>query len=233
MNELLITGPCCYPSTEPVKLLLASAAHNGLKVHIYGVGEPFIAHGADAQVVKLRRELETLRHLYRTVLVTDMADVLFLAGEREILYKYRRMNSPLVMSTERGYWPDEGLAAEFPEDPHGYRYINAGQYIGEMDHVITCLDWLLNKYRSYHPGMDNSQPWWHQAYVRKELEFALDRKCRLFQTMSGGADGHVAVYGSRLYNSATKTLPCTVHYNGPGNEKPYEEMYRRLYADTR
>jgi hypothetical protein len=230
MKDLLITGPCCYSNAEPARLLLESAVRQGLEISLYGIGRPFIAHGADAQVVQLREFLEPLRQEYRTVFVTDVADVLILAKKEEILDKFADYHSPLVMSAEREHWPDEGIAGDFPEDPNGYRWPNAGQYIGRMEDVVQSLDWLLNKYRSYHPGMDNSQPWWSWAYVRNELEFVLDRECRLFQTMSGGADGHVVIEGDRLLNTMTGNYPCSVHFNGPGNEKPYADMAERLYG---
>lgn len=234
MKELLIIGPCCYPTTKPAEFLLKSAHRNEAEIWLYGLGEDFIPHGADAQVVKLLRELKRFEHEYRYVLVTDVADVLILAHPDEILTKFLMSDTRLLMSAEREHWPEQGLGESFPKVIGGYRYLNAGQYVGEIKYVMTCLEWMISRYRGVVEGMDNSQPWWAQMYVRGEVKFKIDHECSVFQSMSGGADGHVRKLPGmrRITNDATGSMPCLVHFNGRcGNDLPYQEMYRRLFQD--
>jgi hypothetical protein len=235
VRDLLILSPCFYPTAEPARLMLASARHYNLHAEIYGVGQPFIPHGADAQVVALYELMQAGKRA-ELVLVTDCRDVLFLAGELDIVQKFRAFRADLVMSTEQGCWPpDPDVVAHFHgRDPNGYDYVNAGQYIGRWEYVEHCLKHLIDRYRGG-PGADNSQGWWMQARMRGELDYAMDHKCLLFQSMTGGADSHTEVLDTgnwkRLLNRVTRSLPCSVHFNGnPGNDLPQREMYQRIFG---
>jgi hypothetical protein len=230
MLDLLILSPCFYPNTAPAEYMQLSAAANGLVVELYGVSQPFLPHGADAQVLKLH-ELMSKGKRAELVLVTDCRDVLFLQREFEIEFAFASYGAELVMSTERGCWPAEPELVEAfaGRTLTGYDYINAGQYIGTWDYVIHCLKHLLDHHRGK-DGLDNPQPWWMRAKARGELDFALDSSCRLFQTMSGGADAHVVLEANGLRNIVTGPFPCSIHFNGnPGNDEPQREMYRRLF----
>jgi hypothetical protein len=237
-ENLLIISPCFYPDVAPAYLMVKSAARNNLKVWLYGVGQLFIPDGADAQVAKLH-ELMTPKKESDYVLITDCRDVLFLGTEEEILRKFQSFGKDLVMSTERMCWtldPDIArTSTEFQrffhgQDMHGYDYIHAGQYIGTWEYVMLSLQHLLSRYRRIHPGIDNPQAWWMWAKMRGELDYALDYKCQIFQSMAGGADSHLRQIGVRLYNRITNSIPCSLHFNGNlGNDEPQKEMYRRLY----
>jgi hypothetical protein len=225
-----IFAPCFYPDAAKADLLCRSAAFNRLHVTLYGIGKQFIPHGADAQVYQLMLEMENDASAHSITLVTDCADVLILAEEGDILEAYRSYNSPIVMSAEQGCWPDPAIAGEFPEHYAGYRWPNAGQFIGETPAVLAALKHLLINYRFQYGGLDNSQGWWSLAMIRKELPVVLDQECRIFQSMSGGADNHVEVAGHRIYNTKTRTNPCSIHFNGRcSNDEPYRQMYRRLF----
>jgi hypothetical protein len=230
--SLLLLSPCFYPSSSPAELMVDSARAHGLNVRLYGVGQDFIPHGADAQVFRLW-ELMKPKQLADYALITDCRDVLFLANEEEILRKLDQFPSPVVMSTERNCWPPDPEIQNYfyGRDAHGYDYINAGMYIGKWDYVVTCLEHLLNKYRGQVPGADNSQGWWMWAKMRGELRFDLDYACEIFHSMTGGADRHLDDMGNgRVYNRLTNSMPCSLHFNGnPGNDEPQIAMYRRLF----
>ena len=228
--KLLIVSPCFYIDHSCAKLMLESARQNDLTVRLYGIGEAFIPHGADAQVKRLYEFMAEKHADY--ILVTDCRDVLFAAGEIAILDKFSRFGKPLVMSTEQGCWPSDPELVEhyFGKDANGYNYINAGQYIGTWGYVRECLKHLLDNYRGKVEGADNSQGWWMWSQMRGELDFALDSGCQIFQSMSGGADEHIEVIGKRAMNIWTGSYPCSLHFNGnPGVVDPHREMYRRLF----
>jgi hypothetical protein len=228
--NLIVLSPCFYEDAEPAKLMVNSATINHLTVQLYGIGQQFIPHGADAQIKELAF-LMSAEKVADYVLVTDCRDVLFQAGETEIMDKFNSYKQALVMSAERGCWPPDPEIERLygGRDPNGYDYVNAGQYIGEWYYVRACLRHLLNEYRGK-DGADNSQGWWPHARLRGELDFALDSRCEIFQTMSGGASGHVFTIDKRVMNECTHTFPCSIHFNGnPGVKNPQLEMYRRLF----
>lgn len=226
----MILSPCFYETANYARLMVESAHANNLEVTLYGMGEPFIPHGADAQVLRLC-ELMAKEQLAENVLVTDCRDVLFLAGESEILEKFDDYHTNVVMSTETGCWPPDPEVHEYfyGKSPHGYDFVNAGQYIGTWHYVMYCLEYLLNRYRGSEGTLDNSQGWWPKAMMRGELQVTLDSKCSIFQTMSGGVDGHVIPIGNRVVNTVTGEKPCSVHFNGnPSVKDPHEKMWRSL-----
>ena len=218
MSDLIVLSPCFYKDSSPADLMVKSARHYGLKTYLYGINQPFIPHGADAQVLKLW-ELMNYEKLADYVLVTDCRDVLFLAGEREILGKFTsKVGRGILMSTENGCWPPDPEIVQFFQ---GF-YVNAGQYIGTWEEVKAALRVLLDKYRDApdRTGPDNSQGWWMWAYMRKEIDFDIDVDREVFYSMSGGMDLHF-----------DRHHPCSVHFNGnPGNDGPQQEMYRRLFG---
>jgi hypothetical protein len=227
VDELLVVSPCFYPDIRPAALMLESARRNHLNVELYGIGQPFIPHGADAQVFRLFLFMKEQKRAHH-ILVTDCRDVLFTAGEGEIMAKMSNFGPELVMSGELGCWPPD------PEIVQNFvgRYINAGQYVGTWDYVMHCLEHLLVNYRDG-GGLDNSQGWWMYAKMRGELSFAIDSSSEIFQSMSQGADQQVEIRHGRPFNKEHFTWPCSIHYNGnPGNDKPQQEMYRRLYGDA-
>lgn len=225
--ELAIISPCFYPNNEPASLMVQSARAHNLTVVLYGVGEDFIPHGADAQVKRLH-ELMAPECLAEYALITDCRDVLFLANQDEITRKFLSFGSDLVMSTENGCWPsDPEVVAHFHgKNRNGYDFINAGQYIGKWSVIVNCLRHLLSNYRKG-DGLDNSQGWWAQAHMRGELPFALDYECTIFQTMSGGADVQVKLEDGRFINSLTGEQPCSIHCNGnPNTKEPHRELWK-------
>lgn len=225
---MLVVAPCFYPNTEPAKLMMGSAGHHGIDVALYGMEQQFVAHGADAQVLKLHQFLQGIHD--DLILVTDCRDVLFMAAATEIEERYRSFGSKLVMSTEKGYWPpnDEVLQG-MPSTGFGYDHINAGQYIGERDYILYCLKHLLDNYRP-HSSLDNSQGWWPLALVRGELHFSLDSTCNIFQTMSSGE--RLERVGSRVYNPQTGNYPSLVHFNGNRDLTAYRNLYEELYGNS-
>jgi hypothetical protein len=69
------------------------------------------------------------------------------------------------------------------------------------------------------------------ALMRKELDFVLDSKCEIFQTMSGGADTHLTEGEGRPMNKFTGSFPCSVHYNGNSNTvNPHQAMFTRVWG---
>lgn len=234
MNNLLILSPCFYETAQEALLMVESAHVHGLEVQLFGVEQPFIPHGADAQVLRLYKLMQQ-EQLADYVIVSDCRDVLFLAEQEEILFKFHTFNSPIVMSTETGCWPPDPEVVEYfaGKSPHGYDYINAGQYIGEWYSVRLALWSLLDNYRDKHTGLDNSQGWWARAKMHGQIGFALDHECKIFQTMSGGVDGHVLPIGNRVLNTVTGEMPCSVHFNGnPGVKEPQRKLWNTLNEST-
>jgi len=228
--NLLVISPCFYHTDKEAALMVESCHKCGLNVQLYGVGVPFVPHGADAQVLKLYEFMENKQADY--ALITDSRDAVFVAGEEEIMAKFHSFGKDMVMSAERECWPWDQTVIDYfhGTDPNGYSFVNGGQYIGTWEFIRHSLKHILDTYR-YKTPLDNSQGWWMWALMRKELDFVLDSGCQIFQTMSGGADGHLTEGTGRPQNIYTGSTPCSIHYNGNSNTvNPHQGMFTRVHG---
>lgn len=100
-----------------------------------------ISQGGAQKVIYLRDFMKTLDNLQDTiVLFTDSYDVVFNAGPKEIIDKFRSMKSPVVFSTEKTCWPDDDMKGLYPETSSEYKYLNSGGFIGYGDHIFEIIN---------------------------------------------------------------------------------------------
>lgn len=222
MDGLVVCSPCYYSSREPLKFLLDSAKEQDIQVHLYGEGKVFPGW-IPIKVNGLREFLKTRDESH--VLYTDGADAFFTGELSSIRDMYELAGAPpLLMSAELECYPYYELGPNFPDHglPNRYPYPNAGQFIGERDYIIDCLDVLE---ADYYGG--NDQGWWQLGIVDGKMNVQLDSGCDLFQTMSGGADQHVSVLDGFVVNHVTGGAPCLMHFNGHSGD--IEAFYKEVY----
>ena len=105
--------------------------------------------GGGQKVNLLRPVLEAWRESNDVVVMfVDSYDVIFTAGEAEILAKFRDFNSRVVFSAEPFCWPDSNLAVSIPLHPLVLCPAFMSPFGGMV--LITCLigiykyDWQLS-----------------------------------------------------------------------------------------
>lgn len=233
--SLLIISPCHYPDESRASLMVASARRHNLQPLLYGVGTAaWSAHGGQEQGVEVIPLLQDRSEDY--VLATDCNDVLFLAGEAEIMEKFLALQSKLVVSSESGLHPrNDELYEGLRMRPGHHKYVNIGLWMGERQHAIDTMRCAIERYRYKTPdGLDSPQGWFMWGLLQGTLDFKLDSECVLFQSMAGWAPKHVKVEGGRVHNTATGTTPVAVHFNGncggpiPARDELYEALYGRV-----
>lgn len=222
---------------EVAQRMIESAKRHGLNVRleVCGLGHP---HGADIQSTWAIGWLSTIKEDY--VLMADAPDVLFLAGEDEIMEKFRSFNKGMVMSAE-GYcmipYPEIIEAIGAIGGPGRHPWPNCGCWIAERKYAIEILQKADDLYRFNPPHPENAPcgpgAWFTYGLVDKTLDFGLDRESVLFQSMgSPQTNTFPIVKDGRIYNTLTGTWPIAIHYNG-GNgmgREPYYNMAKELYG---
>jgi hypothetical protein len=175
---------------------------------------------------------------------TDAYDAWLLAGEEEILRKYRAFKHPLVFSAERNCWPyDPELKARYPESPSSARYLNSGGMIGAAGAIRDALTRIKQmstkwKYRK------SNQYRWSKLSLENPAMITLDTTCQIFycaaipgvelRSSPWGSNfkkllpephfqeyiterilDQIQLEGARVCYKQTGNLPCHLHFNGP------------------
>lgn len=235
MNKLTVVSPAFYETTQPYQLLVDSCKHYGIQLHLYGLGEPWPWY-FDAKVLRLKAEIEELDT--ELVLVCDADDAFIMGPQAEILNKYYRFESDIVVSADRtqeegdSKFPQSIFRDLYPLSSTPWRYCNSGGYIGKKESILDLLNTMATlKQPEYIPiyrskDWDNDQFRMSIAYLNG-YAMRVDTRCNIFQT-TGCAEKEELVWKSNyLMNSVTGNFPCIIHFNGnaPGIKETYEKCF--------
>lgn len=231
--KILTITPGMYDRDYDSKLahLIHSAKCHKIDISIFGRGEKFTFY--ESKILLMQRYIQdrwrddpTLTH----VLYTDAADSFFLTGMTEIIEKFEAFGASLVVAVEKGCHPFAEYVDKWPQSPTQYRFINPGNFMGEIDSVIMALEMC----KKYHWLKTDDQGHWQLAYLNGLLpDTELDYHCQLFQTMSDcDFNKEFSVLDARLVNEVTRTRPCIVHFNGPkGGDYPNQILMDKVFNE--
>ncbi len=195
--------------------LQASCDHFGIPLRVLGVGRDFPEHSAkDGMMIEGIADLADDDLLF----FCDAYDTFFARSIDTLLDEYRAFERPVVFSTEKRCWPIEELSAQYPplQSSSPWKHLNGGGFIGRVG-VIRSLYREKPDLGSY---SWSSQAGWTYRYLRHPELIALDRECRIFQTLA-----HVIIREDMSYedgrwkNKVTGTYPIHVHINGSSRRR--------------
>lgn len=218
-----------YCFEEFVKSLNGHDAVNlaGLNLGIWG--------GLASKTKFLRKALQQNLITDDILIVTDCYDVVFTKPLEELIEAYRSYNKPIIASTEKNYWPEEGLKPEFDKHnfPTSFKYLNSGVIIGERDAFVTILESMdLDNYPDDHRKEDgqmfhsNDQFLYGNEFVKHPEIMGLDYLCKVNQTMSDVKEDEIEFVDGGIKNIETGSQPASIHWNG--NAKTGWSMKRIL-----
>ncbi len=242
--SLFVMSPCYCPDASPADGMMATARRVGLEPHLYGVGQTINTNCSNAQGTDMLALIESRTEDY--ILCVDCMDIAFLAGENEIMEKFRLFRSDLVISTEAdgisGLANTKTKLHQMCIESGGYHpQLNIGAWIGRREYALHVFreaerlwrhrpedasynydvlpQWLMQMKSGIGPGGE---------YVGPEgPEFALDWKDVLFQSMNK-AETEWMPNSRRIWNTVTNTLPILLHYNGDKTYAAHREMVKRI-----
>lgn len=221
---------------DKLRRLRASCEKFEIILNVYGRGEFFSFY--DSKIDALGRYLNRFKGEYTHALFTDAADSFFLQDLQTIIEKYEKMGSPkLLLSAEKACYPFSELVSKFPDNVGPYRFLNAGGFIGEIQHILDTI----SKLKSYYYLNNNDNAHWMMGYSEGRIDIHMDHQCEIFQTMSDVEFGKDIVFAykkgsmkAKIFNHETQTFPSIIHFNGPKgegtrNNKLMEEVFQATW----
>ena len=151
--------------------------------------------------------------LYEYLCSTDIDDFIYLdaydnyciASPQE--FKFKKKVYPIIISSEKGCYPDTHKMGMFPVVNHEWKFLNSGQIYGTKEHFISV-------YNSNPPRFeDDDQRWYTDRFLNMRSTIGLDY-CNIFQSVAFEVEGDFTLTYNRLYNNKTHTFPMFIHGNG-------------------
>ena len=116
-------------------------------------------------------------------------------------------NHILIISAEKGCYPDSHNRGKFPSVPHEWKYLNSGQIYGRRDVFMNLFEQNPVRFE------DDDQRWYTERYLAMPDKIGLDY-CNIFQSVAFEVEGDFTLTYNRLYNNKTHTFPMFIHGNG-------------------
>jgi len=136
----------------------------------------------------------------------DAYDNYCIAPPDEFNYKHRG-GTGLIISAEKGCYPDIQNMGKFPSVPHEWKYLNSGQIYGRRDVFMNLFEQNPVRFE------DDDQRWYTERYLERSSSISLDY-CNIFQSVAFEVEGDFTLTYNRLYNNKTHTFPMFIHGNG-------------------
>lgn len=203
------------------QVLASISTKKGYKVHIAGIGETWTGYE-----VKLRNTLATAKKLKPddVLMHLDAYDTFVLADADEVLSKFKKFNSNIVVSTETNLAPvpefdpiRKNMEHMYPTAPNRYRWINSGTYIGYAGAIVNLLSDMPSDFHCDLPNgvkmqYSDDQRCFHTVFLknRERHRIRLDYNQDIFHCMWGSEPFSMK---ERL-KSETGSTPCVIHGNG-------------------
>tara|TARA_A100001015_G_scaffold205127_1_gene229335 strand:- start:1405 stop:2292 length:888 start_codon:yes stop_codon:yes gene_type:complete len=195
--------------------LKRSAEKHNINLQVYGLGKSFPALGMKRL---LMHEFLTQCDPNDMFMFVDAYDVIFLAGEDEILAKYKEhYDNQIVFSAEQnlGMYTIDDIYyfLKYPISNKRYKYLNTGSIIGPVKKGIEIFESVgLDK-----PNEPCDQVPVLRYFTHNPSALTLDCDHHLFGVNGGRAGLEERDYKfekDRLYSVQTKTWPILFHVPG-------------------
>lgn len=158
---------------------------------------------------------------YTHFIFVDAYDTFFLGTEEELIKKYDVINGFMLISAERGCYPDAELRnhKRYNETHAGWDFVNSGTYLSPIDEYMLMFEENTPDYS------DDDQRWLTARYLSDKYATRLDKNYGIFQCHSFIREGDYTYTNRRVQNLLTGQEPIIIHANG---RSPIAEVYNLL-----
>ena len=151
--------------------------------------------------------------LYEYLCSTDIDEFIYLdaydnyciASPHE--FKFKKKDFAMIVSSEKGCYPDTYKMGMFPVVKHEWKFLNSGQIYGTKEQFINVYNTNPPRYE------DDDQRWYTERFLAMPDKIGLDY-CNIFQSVAFEVEGDFTLTYNRLYNNKTHTFPMFIHGNG-------------------
>lgn len=233
-SDITASVSCLFPNTDPIWMMMVSAARFGVSVRPYGLNATYNGW-IDMKVHRLREEALSCPTSH--ILYSDARDAWFLAGPDEIAEKYNAMGCPPILLSAQcdifgtyAAWY-EGIPWDLQKM---FCYIGTPGQLCEAKALADALGWMQEHYHLGEPDQDpqglpdDDPPWWCEYIRAHPGEVKLDTECAIFMNAGSNAPSPLAMWGDvvniigpRVYNKITEQWPCVLHFNGGYSHAEY------------
>ncbi|XP_077301869.1 procollagen lysyl hydroxylase [Arctopsyche grandis] len=216
-------------STDGYQRYIRSASVYDIPVTTLGKGVKWTGGnmnyaGGGQKINLIKKQLEKMKDEGakddKIVIFTDSYDVIFLGDPSEIVKTFLSFeNTRVLFSAEQFCWPDEALAAKYPNiEGARNKYLNSGGFIGYFKEIYEIISHTPVK------DKDDDQLYYTKVYLdenlRKNLKIRLDHKSQIFQNLNGAVDEielHIndSITYPYISNMVYNVKPLILHGNGP------------------
>jgi hypothetical protein len=238
---------------EMSKYFLGSAKHYNIKNELIGLGWDFadwdapVVNGDGRKAGKHLQKFYVLKERLEKpdvkkndiILVMDAADTLFAGTADEILRRFLKKNTRLLISAEKAYtYQYQHLKKKFEDNNKeiGYKYINSGTYIGYADVLLelanACIALCCTK------GKEDNQTvemgilgMWVHTKIQNPRYLQIDGNCDIFWVTTDDTKMYLDSLHNKnelIYNKETKTHPLVLHLIGGPTRVAMPEMYKKI-----
>jgi len=156
--------------------------------------------------------IETYNYLKRNrdvkeFIFVDAYDVITSGSPKELEEKIVEREKMLI-SVEKGCWPQSDLADQYPKVDTDWKYINSGSYFSPSKLFMDMIEANPPLY------IDDDQLWLTNEFLHEQRNKVLDYKCEVFQSYSFIAEDDFGYDNKRVLNLKTLTTPIFLHGNG-------------------
>jgi hypothetical protein len=151
--------------------------------------------------------------LYEYLCATDTDEFIYLDAYDNYCisnpdeFKFKKKDFPMIVSSEKGCYPDTHKMGMFPVVNHEWKFLNSGQIYGNKKDFLEI-------YNSNPPRFeDDDQRWYTERFLAMPNKIGLDY-CNIFQSVAFEVEGDFTLTYNRLYNNKTHTFPMFIHGNG-------------------
>lgn len=175
---------------------------------LLGMGMPFRGWGA-----KLNLLYQYLKDIQQPkyIIWADAFDSIFQRAPIKLLETFlKEFSTPLVFSGDSICWPDQSMASQFPQTVSPFRWLNAGQWVGETSAVIEMLTELGCPLRD---DSINDQSLIQQYFLAHRDRVSIDYHSKLFLPLN--PHPQFSEFNNHLYhNRRSKEIPFLLHGSG-------------------
>lgn len=153
----------------------------------------------------------------REIIFIDAYDVIALSTPKEVKEKIKD-RSKMLVSVEKGCWPQSDLASKYPETISEWKYINSGTYYAPRALFMELIEKNPPLYS------DDDQLWMTNMFLNNKDKFILDYNCEVFQCHSFVSEDDYEYKDKRVFNLKTKSKPVLIHFNGKSDNTKVLEL---------
>lgn len=181
-------------------------------------GNRFTGNGDSIRMIY--EALQELRDTYKYAIYSDGADTFFVKPFQPPFGK-------VIYSAEKACYPIPSLASRYPECKTPWKYLNGGNYCGDIETLIKFFEQEgLNKFKGAINGQLEQSTAFLHAYDNG-FPIELDYECKYFQSIAfeDPGDFSLAEDGKAIVNNLTGSHPCVYHGNGRTNMNSIYQRY--------